>query len=90
MDHGKEGQAADPIEALRASLLAAQPKQSMSRQAQELLAAPELLQLPRVPRDAAAWRAALLWLPARLGVSHKVFAIGLQMVAAYTTGSPDH
>lgn len=81
---GSGGAQLDPIEQLRASLLAAQPRKSMSRAARAMLAPPEVLELPHVPAHTSACLRAAHWLPGLLGVSPKVFVMALQMVTAYT------
>ncbi|KAL4422137.1 hypothetical protein ABPG77_006826 [Micractinium sp. CCAP 211/92] len=76
-------QESNPIDVLRASLLAVQPKRSASRAAAELLAQPEVLHLPRAAPQQGKLQRCLGWLKARTGVTPEHLALGLQMVAAY-------
>lgn len=75
------------LEALRASLLAAQPavRRSMSSAALDLLSEPPLKTVPLAP--AAPPHRALRWVRERTGVAlePRHLALGLQMVVAYTT-----
>ncbi len=80
---GGEG---DPLEALAASLMAAQPRRSPSSQALALLEPPEVLVLQRGGAPLPAWRRVLLWLPSALGVKPQCFSVALQLVVAYTAG----
>jgi hypothetical protein len=80
---GGEG---DPLEMLRASLVAAQPRRSPSGQALALLEPPGVLALQRGGAALPAWRRALLWLPGVLGVKPQCFSLAVQLVVAYTLG----
>ncbi|PSC68341.1 Photosystem I reaction center subunit chloroplastic [Micractinium conductrix] len=78
----------NPLDMLRASLLAAQPRRTPSSAALNMLAAPELKTASKralVEKKGAAWarRAAQLLLEAT-GVQGQHLAVGLQLVAAYT------
>ena len=81
----------NPLDMLRASLLAAQPRRTPSSAALNMLAAPELKTASKralVEKKGAAWarRAAQLLLEAT-GVQGQHLAVGLQLVAAYTPGA---
>ncbi|KAL4458444.1 hypothetical protein ABPG75_013309 [Micractinium tetrahymenae] len=76
-------QESNPIDLLRASLLAVQPKRSASRAAKELLAQPDVLRLPRPVEPQGALHRSLARLKASTGVTPEHLALGLQMVAAY-------
>ena len=76
----------NPIELLRASLLAAQPKRTLSSTALHLLAQPELRQLPRPLPPSSALHRSLSWLQARTGIKTQHLAVACQMLVAYTVG----
>lgn len=75
-----------PIEMLRASLLAARPKRSLSSAALGLLEQPALKQLPAAARRVRAAHRVLQWIQARTGVGPRHLALACQMLVAYTTG----
>jgi hypothetical protein len=58
----------------------------MSSKVLAMLAPPPLLEVPAQEQRRTRWRRARDWLPGKLGVHPRVFALGFQMVAAYTTG----
>jgi len=72
---------------LRSSLLAAQPKRTLSSAALDLLAQPQLERLPPPTAGAGAPYRLLHWLEGRTGIGPRHLALATQMVVAYTIGA---
>lgn len=74
------------MELVRSALLAARPKRSLSSAALDLLAQPELKQVPPAPQNAGAPHRVLQLVKTHTGVGPSQLALATQMVVAYSIG----